>query len=87
MGKSEEVRMTYSGVIPQKGGGKIARVVFERGKDMAEGVVPSGKIAKSSGFTAEEVAQLEAYLKLNGEGIMEKARKVQPLRNWLTDKK
>ena len=37
MGKSEEMRMTYSGVVPQKGGGRIVHVVFERGKDIAEG--------------------------------------------------
>ncbi|MCI9532691.1 MAG: hypothetical protein HFH38_13365 [Lachnospiraceae bacterium] len=83
MGKSEEVRMTYSGIIPQKDGKKIARVVFERGKDTAEGVVPSGKIERFSGFTAEEAAQLGRYLMQHENEILAKAREVHPLRNWL----
>lgn len=83
MGKAEEVRMTYSGVIPQKSGKRIVRVVFERGKDVAEGVVPSGKIERASGFTEEEVEQLGRYLVQNGEEIMAKAEKVNPLRNWM----
>lgn len=85
MGKSEEVRMTYSGVVPQKGGGRIVHVVFERGKDIAEGIVPPGKIVKSSGFTEEEVAQLKIYLKQQEAEILAKAKEVHPLRNWLGD--
>ena len=54
MKHSEEFRMTYSGLVSQKNGKKIVRVIFERGKDYAEGIVPSGKIEKSSGFTSEE---------------------------------
>ena len=83
MGKSEEMRMTYSGVVPQKGGGRIVHVVFERGKDIAGGVVPPGRIEKSSGFTEEEVAQLKIYLKQQEAEILAKAKEVHPLRNWL----
>ena len=83
MGKSEEMRMTYSGVVPQKGGGRIVQGEFERGKDMAEGVVRPGGIGKSSGFTEEEVAQLKIYLKQQEAEILAKAKEVHPLRNWL----
>ena len=83
MGKAEEVRMTYSGVSLQKSGKRIVRVVFERGGDVAEGVLPSGEIERSSGFTEEEVRQLGRYLVQNGEGIMAKAKEVDPLRNWI----
>lgn len=41
MSQSQELRMTYSGLLPQKDGKKIVRVIFERGKDYAEGIVPS----------------------------------------------
>lgn len=82
MNQSEELRMTYSSVITKKNQ-KIVHVSFERGKDFAEGILPSGKIEKSSGFTAEETTQLSNYLQQNAEDIMKKAEKVNPLRNWM----
>lgn len=82
MKQSEELCMTYSGVITKKNG-KIVHVSFTRGKDFAEGILPSGKIEKSSGFTPEELTQLSNYLQQNAEDIMKKAEKVNPLRNWL----
>ena len=39
MNQSEELRMTYSGIITKKGQ-KIVHVFFERGKDYAEGSLP-----------------------------------------------
>lgn len=82
MKQSEEIRMTYSGVIT-KNNQKIVHVSFERGKDFAEGSLPSGKIEKSTGFSAEETQQLSLYLLQNADDIMKKAQKVNPLRNWL----
>lgn len=83
MKQTQEIRMTYSGLLPQKDGKKIVRVVFERGKDSAEGIVPSGLIEKSSGFTPEELEQLSNYLIQNGDDILTKAKEVNPLRNWM----
>ncbi len=80
---SEEFRMTYSGLVSQKNGKKIVRVIFERGKDYAEGIVPSGKIEKSSGFTSEELEQLSKYLRNQADDILSKAKEVNPLRNWI----
>ncbi len=82
MKQSEEIRMTYSGVIT-KNNQKIVHVTFERGKDFAEYILPSGKMEKSSGFTAEETQQLSEYLLHNADDIMKKAQKVNPLRNWM----
>lgn len=83
MKQSEELRMTYSGLLSQKDGKKIVRVAFERGKDYAEGIVPSGKIEASSGFTAEEVEQLSNYLLHNANDILSKAKEVNPLRGFM----
>ncbi len=86
MNQPQEFCMTYSGLIPQKDGKKIVRVVFERGKDYAEGIVPSGLIEKSSGFTKEELQQLSGYLIQNGDDILAKAKEVNLLRNWMKKK-
>lgn len=86
MNHSEELHMTYSGIISQKNGKKIAHVVFERGKDYAEGIVPSGTIEKSSGFTPEELEQLSNFLIQNADDILLKAKEVNPLRSWLHSK-
>lgn len=86
MNHSEELRMTYSGLLMYKGE-KTVRVKFERGNnDFAEGVVPSGTIEKSSGFSEEEVQQLSDYLKYNASDIMAKAKEVNPIRDWLREK-
>lgn len=82
MNQSEELRMTYSGVITRKNQ-QIVHVFFERGKDYAEGSLPSGNIEKSSGFSPEEIEQLSSYLLQNADDIMKKAKDVNPLRNWM----
>lgn len=86
MNHSEELRMTYSGLLLYKGE-KTVRVNFERGKnDFAEGIVPSGTIVKSSGFSQEELLHLSDYLKCNASDIMAKAKEVNPIRDWLHEK-
>lgn len=86
MNQPQELRMTYSGLITQKNGEKIARVIFERGKDYAEGTVPSGLIEKSAGFSQDELRQLSDYLIHNKDDILAKAKEVNPLRNWMKKK-
>lgn len=82
MNNSDEIRMTYSGILMVKGE-KTVRISFERKtNDYAEGIVPSGKIEKSSGFTEEELQQLSAYLKTNSDDILLKAKEINPLRDW-----
>lgn len=86
MNQSEELRMTYSGLLMYKGE-KTVRVKFERGKsDFAEGIVPSGIIESSFGFSAEELEKLSDYLKYNASDIMAKAKEVNPIRDWLHGK-
>lgn len=83
MGKDEELRMTYSGLL-LKDGEKMVRVCFERGKnDYAEGIVPRGTIVKSSGFTGAEIEQLTVYIQDNATDIINRARNVNFLNEWL----
>lgn len=83
MNKDEELRMTYSGLL-LKDGEKMVRVCFERGKDdYAEGIVPRGVIEKSSGFTEEEIKQLTVYIQDNATDIINRAKGVHFLNEWL----
>lgn len=78
----DEVKMIVSCVVA-KDGKNLVRVSFLRGADFAEGVLPEGRIEKAKGFTAEEVLQLEHYLRTNRQDILKAAKEINPLRNWL----
>lgn len=78
----EEVKLLVSGIVV-KDGRKIVRVSFLRGEDCAEGVLPDGLIVLSKGFSEEEVGKLENYLRMHWKEILEQAREVNPIRNWL----
>jgi len=76
------VNMLVSGII-NKEDRRYARVSFIRGKDVAEGIVPDGIVDHAEGFSDDEVFKLERYLRENRREIMEQARKVNPVKNWL----
>lgn len=76
------VNMLVSGIINREGK-RFARVSFVRGRDIAEGVVPDGVVDHAEGFSDAEVAKLERYLRENCGEIMEQARQVNPIKNWL----
>lgn len=78
----DSVNMLVSGII-HKEDRRFARVSFMRGKDIAEGLVPDGIIEHAEGFSDEEVSKLERYLRENCGEIMEQARSVNPIKNWL----
>ena len=78
----DSVNMLVSGII-HKEDRRYARVSFIRGKDIAEGIVPDGIIDHVEGFSDEEVFNLERYLREKRGEIMEQARKVNPIKNWL----
>lgn len=78
----DSVNMLVSGII-HKEDRRFARVSFMRGKDIAEGLVPDGIIDHAEGFSDEEVSKLERYLRENCGEIMEQARSVNPIKNWL----
>lgn len=78
----DSVNMLISGIINRKDK-RFARVSFIRGKDVAEGTVPDGLIDRAEGFSDEEVAKLERYLRERSGEILEQARQVNPIKNWL----
>lgn len=78
----DELQMMISGRI-KKGGKQIVRVSFFRDKDYADGVLPDAVIEKSEGFTRAELILLQQYLKENCQSILEKAKNVDPMKNWL----
>lgn len=83
MHQDDEVRMTYSGIIAHKGK-KTVQVIFERGAaDYAEGSIPEGRITKSTGFTPEEVEELNQFLISNTNDIIERARLINPLKGFM----
>lgn len=75
----EEMTMTVSSVCT-KNGEKLAYVSFTDYKRSAEGVIPDCKITKNSGFTEEEVGQLELYLKMNLGDLKKQAASVNAIR-------
>ena len=79
---SDEVKMLISCVV-EKEGKKMVRLSFLRGSDYAEGILPEGIVEKAQGFTEEEVQKLERYIRTNRKDILQQAKEINPLRNWM----
>ncbi|MCI8789064.1 MAG: hypothetical protein HFH92_08155 [Lachnospiraceae bacterium] len=79
---SDEVKMLISCVV-EKEGKKMVRLSFLRGSDYAEGILPEGIVEKAQGFTEEEVRKLERYIRTNRKDILQQAKEINPLRNWM----
>lgn len=59
---NDELKMSVSPVCVKEGQ-KYAYVSFTDGERNAEGRIPECTIIKSSGFSGEEIAQLEDYMR------------------------
>ncbi|MCH4191316.1 MAG: hypothetical protein LKF52_03325 [Butyrivibrio sp.] len=81
--EQQSVKLTYSSIV-SAGGKPLVAITFERGSDVAEGIMPEGRIRSSSGFSEEEVHQLSAYLIQNKDQIMQEARKISSLNHLLS---
>ena len=83
----DAMKMTYSAIVRNSDNQRIVRVAFERKNgsqtEIAEGIVPDGKIVKQNGYSSDEVSQLESYLKENADNIMAKARVISSPLKWL----
>ena len=83
MKKNEEISMTFSGVHRHNDRNAIC-VRFERGKDFAEGYLPTGVIERSEGFSEEEISQLASYMKEREDEILAEARKLNNIKRWFS---
>ncbi len=83
---NQEINMTQTGFLASRSGKRFIRVEFSRrganGLDTAEGIIPGGKILKQNGFTEQEVASLEFYLKNNKEEIVSRAKELSNPLHW-----
>lgn len=78
----QAIQMICSGVL-RKNGEKIIYVRFERGTDFAEGSLPAAKITSQSGFSSDEVSQFESYMAENRFSIIEQAKSVNLMKNFM----
>ena len=74
----EELTLQVSG-ISVKDGKKTAFVRFMDKDRCAEGSIPDCVITGSTGFTKEEISQLEDYLRANLSELKKMAAKINPL--------
>lgn len=82
MNPNEEMKLTYSSVVV-KDGKPVVCVRFDRGRDFAEGILPSCEITKSAGFTKEEVDALADYLKANRKDLLERSKAISGILNMM----
>ncbi len=78
----QAMNVVCSGIL-RKDGEKIIYVRFECADAYAEGSLPAAKITSHSGFSEEELAQLEEYLAENRFSIIEQARSVNVMKNFM----
>lgn len=78
------MNMLVSG-ITVKGDKKIAYVCFEENSRIAEGIIPDCKIIRNTGFSEDEVNQLEIYMQNNLVMLKKQAAGVDPMKAFLED--
>ena len=79
---SEELQMTISGVVP-KDGRPVIYVSFLDGSMRAEGCIPECKITENHGFSEDDIAILEQYMKTQQDEIREMAKHLTPMDTFL----
>ncbi len=77
--RTDDINMQVSSIC-NKDGKKIAYVTFSDGTRLAEGEIPACKINKNNGYTDEEVAGLELYMKQNLDMLKSMAATVNPIK-------
>ena len=80
MNRKDEVKFTQSGFLKIDGKKRVS-VRIARGRDIAEGMLPPGKITKNQGFSDKEVAGLEVYLEMNCDEIYKRAKEIGKFTN------
>ncbi len=78
------VDINISGVF-EKAGKQLAYVSFRDGKRTAEGVIPDCVISKNNGFTDDEKASLERYMKDDLANLKRAASRVNVMTAFMKD--
>ena len=82
----DSLKLSVSPIV-MKDGERMAYVTFEDPGRNAEGVIPACKIQSSKGFSAEEVQQLEGYMRDNLAKLKQMAASVNPMDAFLGKRK
>ena len=75
----DELNMQVS-LVCKKDGQKVVYVTFSDDTRLAEGEIPKCAIISNKGFSPEEVAGLELYLRQNMDMLKEMAAGIDPIR-------
>lgn len=81
---NDSVSINVSGII-EKNGKKAAWVSFTDGNRFAEGTIPDCRISSNKGFTADEVSQLEAYMKRELASLKKMASGINVMKALMKD--
>ncbi len=85
MSENDALDMTVSPICV-KDGKKIAFVRFTDGVRSAEGVIPMCDITENKGFSDDEVAKLEDYMKAKLPTLKKMAANVNVMKAFMGDK-
>jgi hypothetical protein len=76
---SDSLDMQVSSIC-EKDGKKLAYVIFADKSRKAEGQIPDCIITSNNGFSAEEIAGLEMYMKQNLNMLKSMAKSINPIK-------
>ncbi len=82
MGKTVDINI--SGVF-EKDGKQLAYVSFRDGERTAEGIIPDCVVSKNNGFTEDEKASLEQYMKDDLANLKKAASKVNVMTAFMKE--
>lgn len=81
-----ELKISCSGIVRNKDK-KCIYVMFERGDCYAEGRVPDFDFISVKGFTADELENFKEYMKEYEQDIINQARSVNMIKNFMGNSK
>lgn len=77
--KDPEIRMQVSAGAKKQGKRRLY-VLYTRGNDTAEIMLPDYQLMDHSGFTEEEIGQLMEYTRKSQEDIMAMSKEINPIK-------
>ena len=80
---NDSIEMIVSPITHDKNNKPQVFVEFRDGAKKAEGRIPGGRILSHTGFSDEEVAALEAYMKMEKATILSTAKRIDVMASFL----